>query len=240
MYYDQHDFNIRCEWGMRGLTTLAPICDVVVIVDVLSFTTSVDIATGRGAIVYPYSGPSGELNTFAASVGADVAGFRRSGSRYSLSPSSLLKIPVGTSIVLPSPNGSTLTLAAPAMPVLAGCLRNARATAAAAAANGSHIAVIPAGERWRDDGSLRPSFEDLLGAGAVISYLAGKRSPEAEVAAAVFRAAAGDLAGLLRQCSSGRELLERGYADDVELAAQQNVNTQAAALIDGAYRALVV
>jgi 2-phosphosulfolactate phosphatase len=36
--------------------------------------------------------------------------------------------------------------------------------------------VIAAGERWeRSSGSLRPSVEDLLGAGAILTRLATKR-----------------------------------------------------------------
>ena len=34
-HLDQGEFDIRCEWGLRGVQTLAPISDVVVIVDVL-------------------------------------------------------------------------------------------------------------------------------------------------------------------------------------------------------------
>jgi 2-phosphosulfolactate phosphatase len=54
MIYDQSEFEIRCEWGLHGIKMLSPISDVVVIVDVFSFTTSVEIATSRGALVYPY------------------------------------------------------------------------------------------------------------------------------------------------------------------------------------------
>lgn len=50
MKFDQADFNIRGEWGQQGVSQLAPISDVVVIVDVLSFSTCVDIVTSRGAI----------------------------------------------------------------------------------------------------------------------------------------------------------------------------------------------
>jgi 2-phosphosulfolactate phosphatase len=33
---------------------LAPVSDVVILVDVLSFTTALDIATSRRAVVFPY------------------------------------------------------------------------------------------------------------------------------------------------------------------------------------------
>ena len=129
-----------------------------------------------------------------------------------------------------------LTLAAQPTPVLAGCLRNAGAVAAVARQYGRKIAVIPAGERWKDDGSLRPSFEDLIGAGAIISHLDGRRSPEALMALAAFRAVESELDHALRQCSSGKELIEWGFATDVLLAAQLNVSACAPVLVNDAYR----
>jgi hypothetical protein len=80
------------------------------------------------------------------------------------------------------------------------------------------IAVVPAGERWPSDGSLRPAFEDWVGAGAIISHLAGARSPEAHAAATIFEGVQSDLAALLQSCGSGKELLAHGIVKDVALA----------------------
>jgi hypothetical protein len=101
---------------------------------------------------------------------------------------------------------------------MAGCLRNRSEVAQFASALGRPIAVVAAGERW-PDGSLRPSIEDLLGAGAIISRLEGSRSPEAEVALAAFERSV-DLIQRLEQCASGRELASRGFLSDVSLAAE--------------------
>src|SRR5690606_29618051 len=112
MYFNQAEFDVRCEWGEHGVAQLAPESDAVVIVDVLSFSTSVDIAVGNGAIVYPYRGKGELALDYAQSVGAILADFHRTGEAgYSLAPSSLLYIPSGTRLVLPSLNGSTLSLA---------------------------------------------------------------------------------------------------------------------------------
>jgi 2-phosphosulfolactate phosphatase len=66
---------------------------------------------------------------------------------YSLSPVSLLDVPPGTRLVLPSPNGSAVAAAiAHAVPVvLAGCLRNAAAVARVAREAGGDgpVAVVP-------------------------------------------------------------------------------------------------
>ncbi len=235
MFFDQQEFDIRCEWGEHGVVHLAPISDVVIVVDVLSFSTSVDIAVNQGAIVFPFRRTDTEAAEFATSVNAVLAEIRRSPGRLSLSPQSLVSIPSGTRIVLPSLNGATLTLAAQSTPVLAGCLRNALAVAQAAKHYGSRIAVIPAGERWLDDYSLRPSLEDLIGAGAIISHLSGRLSPEASVAVAAFRAAEFTIDAWLTQCSSGKELIERSYSEDVRLASQLDVSPTAPIMKDGAF-----
>jgi 2-phosphosulfolactate phosphatase len=235
MFYDQQEFPIRCEWGEHGVTALAPISDVIIIVDVLSFSTSVDIAVDRGATVYPFGWKDQRAAEFAASISAELADPQRKQGRYSLSPASLLQILPGTRIVLPSPNGATLSLAAGSSPVLAGCLRNARTAAEAARSYGSKIAVVAAGERWADDHTLRPCFEDLIGAGAIISHLEGSLSPEAMAAVAAFEAAKSELRSHLRNCSSGRELIGRGFPEDVDLAAQLDVSESAPTLINGAF-----
>lgn len=232
-YTDQANFTIRCEWGMQGVATLAPISDVIIIIDVLSFTTCVELATAQGAIIYPYRGD--DAAGFARSVGAELA-TKWGGSGYSLSPHSLTQLPAGLRLVLPSPNGSTLSLGTGDTPTLAGCLRNYEAVAAMAMGYGKRIAVIPAGERWYPDPALRPSYEDWLGAGAIISELNGTLSPEARAAHAAFRDAVDELETLLAQCSSGKEQIERGHAENVTLAAAANVSTCVPVLVDGAYR----
>ncbi len=84
---------------------------------------------------------------------------------------------------------------------------------------------------------MRPSFEDLVGAGVIISYLTGTRSPEAQAAVAAFERARSDLPGLLRECGSGRELIERGSPRDVDLAVELNASNRAPLLQRGAYTA---
>ncbi len=236
MFYDQQEFDIRCEWGTEGVAALSHLSDAVIIVDVLSFSTCVDIAAARGAIVYPYRWRDESSVAFAESVGAVLASANRKFTEgYSLAPTSLVNISAGTRIVLPSPNGSTLTLATGDVPTYAGCIRNATVVAAAAHEKGMRVTVIPAGERWVS-GGLRPAIEDLLGAGAIIYQLPGTRSPEAALAEAAFLHFKDNLLSCLSQCSSGKELIEAGLGGDVELTAACNVSDCAPMLVDGAYR----
>ncbi|MFN3215250.1 MAG: 2-phosphosulfolactate phosphatase [Acidimicrobiales bacterium] len=323
-WFEQSGFGIRFGWGPNDLRRLAPAADVVVIVDVLSFSTAVDVALGRGAIVLPYARHDGTEQVFADANDAVVASPRRTSAApspleaaavdaswptgtpstpqptdapsttlptdvpstpqaasttvptggvgdittpWSLSPASLTTIEAGTRLVLPSPNGSALTFGAKdagAGEVLVACLRNASATARACV-DADVVAVIAAGERWRGaTGPLRPALEDLLGAGAVIDALTALRtrnsnrnsdsdeerpgvderprlesptgdrdpSPEAMAAAAAFRDARADLEARLAACGSGRELIDRGFGADVDLAAALDVST-VVAVLDG-------
>jgi 2-phosphosulfolactate phosphatase len=224
-YFDQGAFAIRCEWGAAALDHIAA-GNVVVVVDVLSFTTCIDIALSRKVAVLPYAWKDDTAEAYAVQWGAALAGLRgQPDGAYSLSPASLINAPAGLRLVLPSPNGSAIAFAAGASGarVLAGALRNATAVAKWAQKCGAPIVVIPAGEQW-PNGSLRPALEDLIGAGAIISRFSGDRSPEAAVAAAAFEHAANDLVGCISACSSGRELIDRGFQRDVELACALDVS----------------
>src|SRR5262245_39926407 len=54
MWSDQSSYDLRCEWGEAGVAALAPSVDAIVIVDVLSFSSCVDVAVARGARIYHY------------------------------------------------------------------------------------------------------------------------------------------------------------------------------------------
>jgi 2-phosphosulfolactate phosphatase len=217
------DPDINCEWGSEGLARALERDDVIVIVDVLSFSTAVEIATNHGALVYPCSDLGDAAKAFADSVGATLASPARSLTNISLSPASLVGIASGSRIALCSPNGARLARQAEHVSAYLGCLRNAKSVAARARKTGRHVTVIAAGEQW-EDGTMRVAVEDLLGAGAIIAKMQGDRSTEAAAAAAVFERFADDLPAALSDCVSGKELIERGFAKDVELAAQHNVS----------------
>ncbi|MEV4753759.1 2-phosphosulfolactate phosphatase [Micromonospora sp. NPDC049559] len=237
----------RFEWGLVGATELGRVCAALVVVDVLSFTTSVDVAVGRGMRVHPF--PWGaQAAEYAQRLGAVAAVGRAAVTRehpWSLSPAALSTAPVVDDLVLPSPNGSAICAAASTtgVPVVAASLRNAPAVGGWLRRQGygtsqAPVGVIAAGERW-PDGSLRPCVEDLLGAAAVLDALSGVPgglSVEAAMALATL-ASAGDVPAAVRACVSGRELVERGYAGDVELAVQLGVSRVVPVLTNGVFSA---
>ncbi len=226
---------VAAAWGTRGLEALLSHCDVVVIVDVLSFSTAVDVAVGRGALILPYPYDYDDAADYAAANEAVLARPRdAAGGEPSLSPRSLSAVAPGTRILLPSPNGSSLSRLTGPVPTLTGCLRNASAVGRAAASLGKSIAVVAAGERW-PDGSLRPAIEDLLGAGAIIDRIPGCLSPDAEAMCAGYRVLQDRIAPTVRDSQSGQELIQAGFADDVTVAVEIDVSRATPLLRDGAY-----
>lgn len=203
----QHGHDVRLDWGEAGLAALGVDCAVVVVVDVLSFGTRVDLALAAGTSVRPvrWNDPM----PASAPDGAEP---------------------------LRSPNGATLTLeaATTGAHVLTACLRNADAVAKLAAelASGGPIGVLAAGEQWGvqvgaaagSAGPLRPCLEDQLGAGAVVAGLQsyGDISPEAVVAAQAFAVA--DVPAAVYGSASGRELGAHGDAELLERAVEVGVS----------------
>jgi 2-phosphosulfolactate phosphatase len=234
----QGEYAVRFGWAVPAVEVMGG--DVIVIVDVLRFTTAVEAGASRGAVVFPYRWRDGSAAVFAESVGARLAdGHDPLGP--SLSPASLLTMKAGDAVVLPSPNGSTCAAAAKAggATVVAACLRNASAVgewiSEQVSSRQGSVSVIACGERW-PDGSLRPALEDLLGAGAVLARLHGPRSPDARAAISAWQEASATVDGALLECPSGRELIERGRLDDVSYAAQVDVSRVVPVLRDGAFR----
>lgn len=242
---------VRCVWGGSGarhmaLEAKAPL--LAVVVDVCSFSTCVSLATDRGAVVYPYRWRDSGAARLAEKTGAVLASQRHERGvgdppgQLSLSPASILAAEPFKALVLPSPNGSTISaaLAETGAEVVVGCLRNARAVCEHAVKhleNGGEVLVVPAGERW-PDGTMRVASEDLWGAGAILCGLpAEARSPEAEVAVEAYRAVKRTLAGRLKTISSGIELISKGYGDDLNLIGQLNASNGVPKLVDGAFQA---
>jgi 2-phosphosulfolactate phosphatase len=256
--FGQFDGDVRFEWGPTGAAYGTPSAGCLVVVDVLSFTTSVTVCAGRGIAVIPHPWGDPDVAEFAAAHDAQLAVRRREVSTehpWSVSPAALRTAPVTPRLVMPSPNGSTVAAAAAAtaragtgtgtgITVVAACLRNAGAVAAWLLAHrygtsARSALVVAAGERWQD-GSLRPALEDALGAGAVLHHLSEAGctlSVEAAAMAAMFGATP-DVAAAVHSCGSAQQLVGAGYGTDVEVAAQLDTDELVPVLDNGAFSAL--
>ncbi|MBK1786376.1 2-phosphosulfolactate phosphatase [Prauserella cavernicola] len=218
--FEQPGHDVRLEWGAEGVAALAPGCAVLVVVDVLSFSTRVDLALARGERIRPVRWLSPEPACGDAMP---------------------LSSPNGATLSMAASDTG--------LEVLAACLRNARAVArrAVALAAGKPVGVVPCGERWGvvlgpepgSTGPLRPCVEDHLGAGAMVAALlelgAGSPSPEATLAELTWRSAGAEVAALVTGSASGRELVEHGRAEFVAHAVAADASTVAPRLVNGVY-----
>jgi len=247
--YAQLDHRVRLEWGPVGAAETAPQSTYAVVVDVLSFTTTLSVAMDLGAEVLPYSWRDEGAAELARARAATLAVGRlearadpRPGA-VSLSQATLRESVGVERLVLPSPNGSAISfaLAQGGAQVVGASLRNRSAAAGWLASRlladqEASVVVVAAGERWDADDSLRPALEDLLGAGAVISALGAAGlagwSPEARAAAFTFDAFAQSLPDTLRACTSGQELIGRGFGEDVDVAAELDTSPHVPVLRD--------
>jgi 2-phosphosulfolactate phosphatase len=217
-----------------------------VVVDVLWFSTIISLVAEAGAIA--------TLERH----------HDRGGDTQAPNPSALFDLALGAGhgqrLAIPDPNHAVLALAAAeygAQHVMAGCLRNARATAAMIdhlVGPDAGVGVVVVGERWRQQtGPLRPAVEDLLGAGAIIAALdpaaavgGARSSPEAAAARAAFLDARPLMTDTLMRTATAYALrqqrhtaptVEHDTAEDlIMLASAVDVTDTAAVLTDGEFR----
>lgn len=123
----QRPYRCRLDWGRDGVRRAALRRDIVVVVDVLRFSTATVAAVEHGALIYPCA-PFDDAGALARRVGAEVAADHLGTAAphpYSLSPASYDRVPPGTRVVLPSPNGAACARAAHDAPyVFVGALVN--------------------------------------------------------------------------------------------------------------------
>ena len=240
--FDQSFYQVRCEWGAAGLARLAGAApDVVVVVDVLRFSTTVTDAVARGETVV--------LDDAAHAAPGNPSLSSRFPSLSKRFPSLSSRFP---SL---SRNGATVAAAASAVRpvplVLLGCLRNASAVARAVLAQQQRrgartsVAVIAAGELPPDGSTsdpLRFAVEDQLGAGAIIDALADlgldHSSPEAAASCEAFRGLRRAIRHLLTASGSGQQLLERDARAEILNAGELDAVDAVPVLRGGIFEAL--
>lgn len=232
--FDQSSYQVRFEWGIAGLARLQP-ADVIVVVDVLRFSTAATSAVEAGRVI-PLRA---ELSRNGAPIAAAAAAHAARGATVLLgclrNRSALADLIVqeqhgrgGRVSVAVIAAGERAPRRAP-VPMLLGPLpRDTRDEAARAP-------DVPTAT----DEPPRFSVEDLLGAGAIIDALLTRGidhcSPEAAVAAEGFAALQRGLGHLLGASGSGRELSANGLGADVAHAAELDASTAVPVLRDGVF-----
>jgi 2-phosphosulfolactate phosphatase len=208
--FDQSTYQVRLEWGVDGLARLAP-ADIVVVVDVLRFSTTVIEAVGHGAdFPWDAAAPATSINGAAVAEAAAVRG----------------------ALVLV---GALRNASAVADAVLAEQQRRGGRTSIAVIAAGE-LTGRDAGATVRfavEDQLGAGAIVDALGSLGI-----DHTSPEAAVASESFRALRRAVKHLLTASGSGLELIERGRRDEVLAAAAVDAASVVPVLRDGVFRAL--
>lgn len=222
-------------WGRSGAIRASENSEIVVIVDVLSFSTTVAYAVKQGAFIYPLAlgdDPTDLIKKYIAEAAVPRMDVPDKG-RFSLSPLTYMGIEKNTRVVLPALNGGTCCKLAQgnSNTILIGALVNAQSIGRhiMSLLNKSNvvktITVVACGERFKrlnSDGGIRFAIEDYLGAGAILSWLNSNKTPEAEVCEEALKHNQVNLERVIWDCESSGELREIGFGDDVKLASQLN------------------
>lgn len=207
--FDQSTYQVRVEWGAAGLARLAP-ADVVVVVDVLRFSSRVTAQLEAGADRVPLDAAAHDVSLNGAAVAA-VA--QRSGAVVLL--------------------GCLRNASAVADAVLAEQHRRGARTSVAIIAAGERLGRDSDELRFAvEDQFGAGAIVEALGARGV-----DHTSPEAAAAGEAFRALRGALRHLLTASGSGRELIDRGLREDVLAAAAVDAASVVPVLRDGAFTA---
>ena len=191
----------RFDWGEAGGRAISARVGLVVVVDVLSFSTSTCVAVRRGA---PWSPPGRPGSDGPGGIAGAIG---RSGTDLGLPtlwPAGILGSRAGETLVLASPNGAVCAVDAgdAGAMVVVGCLGTPRRSAAWSRRTAASAGVPPPASAGRTAGW--PALEDLLGAGAfLVMVVAADLSPEAQAAAAGFSETRVTMEDEMRGCGSG-------------------------------------
>ena len=207
--FTQDTYQVRMEWGTAGLSRLAP-ADVIVVVDVLRFSSVVSERTAAGE----------ELAL------ADLAPRSLNGAAVAALAADQEHEPV---VLI----GSLRNASAVADAIVEVQNRRGARTAVAVIAAGELTSRAA-------DAQVRFAVEDQLGAGAIIDALSARgldhTSPEAAAAGEAYRALGGAVRHLLGASGSGRELAERDERAVTAAAASVDADRVAPRLLDGIIR----
>jgi 2-phosphosulfolactate phosphatase len=205
--FDQSRYQVRLDWGVDGLARLAP-SDVVIVVDVLRFSTTVTDAVSRGESV-PLDDSAGALSIDGAVVAADA-------------------VATGALVLL----GCLRNPTAVATAVHALQEQRAARTTVAVIACGERT-----GRDGRGPVRVAVEDQLGAGAivDALSTRGIDHSSPEAAVAGEAFRGLRRATKHLLTSSGSGQELIDRGHRDEVVAASELDATDAVAVLRNGIF-----
>ena len=207
--FDQSTYQVRLEWGVAGLARLAP-ADIVVVVDVLRFSTTVIDAVERG--------DESPLDAGAHAVSINGAAVAEAAAR-------------GGALVLLAALRNASAVAAAVLAEQQG--RGSRTSVAVIAAGELTGRDAAAAVRFAVEDQLGAgAIVDALGALGI-----DHTSPDAAVASESFRALRRAVKHLLTASGSGLELIETGRGDEVAHAAAVDAASIVPVLREGIFRA---
>ncbi len=221
---------VHVDDGVQGVSTASADGDIVIIVDVLRFSSTVATAIANGFTILP-CGTKAEAEEISRHTGAPVSG-KTGVAAYSLSPLDYLNPKNPGEVILVSPNGAACARAAAGeAPCFIGCFLNARAlarvTGGLAHDSARDVTLIAAGEvkeDQEDDLQVRRfAIEDYLGCGFILTELGMELSAEAELCRRAYEASKMDYAALVKASLSGQYLVQRGHEYDISHAVQRNI-----------------
>jgi 2-phosphosulfolactate phosphatase len=172
--FGQARYRARFEWGLTGAEAIAPDAAFVVVVDVLSFTTALSVAVEHGMAVMPYPWRDGSAVEAAARFDAECAVGRSAAGpdEISLSPAVIRRVASRRRIerlVLPSPNGSTISsrfaAAGGSGPMTASDLRFAADGGSGLMAADDPRFTVADGSRFAVADGSRPTAPTVIGVG---------------------------------------------------------------------------
>jgi 2-phosphosulfolactate phosphatase len=257
--FDQSNYQVRFDWGIDGLARLEP-ADVIVVVDVLRFSTAATraIEAGREIVLRPELSRNGAPIAHAArehaARGATVLiGCLRNRGAIADAIVAEQHARGGRMSVVVIAAGERAARRTPLPMLLGASVPQPGQHAEGGDENPEHGGHDPQGvdqdpehgghdpqgvDQERDAAQLpRFAVEDLLGAGAIIDALITRGidhcSPEASVAAEGFAALQHGLGHLLGASGSGRELAAAGLDGDVAYASALDASSAVAVLRDG-------
>ncbi|MGW4125374.1 2-phosphosulfolactate phosphatase [Nocardia sp. NPDC004711] len=218
------DCAVHLDWGIDAARLAAHRGDAVVIIDALSFSTTVILAVARGAAVLPLARAelerTSDLAALQAEHGARLLANDPTDRQLDIPLTDIDSIQPGDRVIVPSQNGGTICAAITDAPAAAiSSFRNRTVTAEwcarlLSAGTVERITLIAAGSYWSQMSpytALRPCIEDGVAAGAVAAALrdtGARLSVEALAIAATFDAVirTNDISAWLHNTVTGRWL----------------------------------